>query len=199
MFGFDRVWLLTWTTYGSRLPGDERGFVGRVRERRPEDVPGRRRVHNRPQTEIDAAKPSLERVAQRRMTHPPTRLHAECVRPLLNQFAETAGVRGWRCLAAAVMADHVHLLIGVNGDPAPDAILRDFKAYGSRALNRRLGARRWWSDGGSTRRKTTSEAVLAAARYVRDQPLPLGVRLAAEVAEAVDVWERANPVTDTEG
>lgn len=27
----DRYWLLTWTTYGTCLPGDPRGFVGRVR------------------------------------------------------------------------------------------------------------------------------------------------------------------------
>ena len=28
----DRYWLLTWHTYGTWLPGDRRGFVGRVRE-----------------------------------------------------------------------------------------------------------------------------------------------------------------------
>src|SRR5947209_816005 len=26
----DRYWFLTWTTYGTWLPGDARGFVGRV-------------------------------------------------------------------------------------------------------------------------------------------------------------------------
>ena len=25
--GIDRIWFLTWTTYGTWLPGDERGFV----------------------------------------------------------------------------------------------------------------------------------------------------------------------------
>jgi hypothetical protein len=28
----DRFWLLTWTTYGTWLPGDERGFVSEVRD-----------------------------------------------------------------------------------------------------------------------------------------------------------------------
>jgi hypothetical protein len=35
LFMFDqrrRYWLLTWTTYGTWLPGDERGFVSPVRE-----------------------------------------------------------------------------------------------------------------------------------------------------------------------
>ena len=27
----DRYWLLTWTTFGTWLPGDQRGFVGRER------------------------------------------------------------------------------------------------------------------------------------------------------------------------
>ena len=199
MFGFDRVWLLTWTTYGSRLPGDGRGFVGRVRERRPGESVGRRRVHNLPQTEFDAAKSGLEVAARRRMTAPPTRLFPEAGGPLLNQFAETASIRNWRCLAAAALTDHVHLLVAVHGDPAPETLLRDFKAYGSRILNQRFGPRRWWSDGGSTRKKSTVEETLAAARYVRDQPDPLCVRLAAEVAAAVTAWEPTDANENTEG
>ena len=87
------------------------------------------------------------------------------------------------------MADHVHLLVGVAGDPDPDTLLRDFKAYGSRTLNRRFGRRRWWADSGSTRKKSTAEEVLVAAKYVRDQPFPLAVRLAAEVSAAVREWD----------
>ena len=37
------------------------------------------------------------------------------------------------------MADHVHLVVGVPGDPDPHAMLRDFKAYGSRALSAGFG------------------------------------------------------------
>jgi len=31
-------WLLTWTTYGTWLPGDERGFVGNVVEEATNDT-----------------------------------------------------------------------------------------------------------------------------------------------------------------
>ena len=199
MFGHDRIWHLTWACYGARLPGDERGFVGRVRERREGEIAGYRRVHNRLRTEFDAAKPELQRAARELMTHPPTRLPPAAAPPLLNQFAETAAVRGWRCLAAAVMADHVHLLVGVAADPDPDTLLRDFKSYGSRTLNRRFGPRRWWADGGSTRKKATPDEILAAARYVRDQPFALRVRMALEVAEAVRAWEPSDGGEDTEG
>jgi len=30
-----KAWLLTWTTYGTWLPGDERGFVGFIQDARP--------------------------------------------------------------------------------------------------------------------------------------------------------------------
>jgi REP element-mobilizing transposase RayT len=45
---------------------------------------------------------------------------------LVDQFRETAGVRGWALLAAAVMANHVHLVVGVDGDPEPAEFLRVF-------------------------------------------------------------------------
>ena len=44
----DRHWLITWTCYGTWLPGDARGFVGNVRE---ED--GTQVSHNLPGTPVD--------------------------------------------------------------------------------------------------------------------------------------------------
>jgi hypothetical protein len=40
---FDHFWLLTWTTYGSWLPGDARGSVTAVK-----NAPGARRRNNIP-------------------------------------------------------------------------------------------------------------------------------------------------------
>jgi hypothetical protein len=51
----DRFWLLTWTTYGSWLPGDRRGFVGKLR-----DETGRPIIHNEPGTPCDADMRPLE-------------------------------------------------------------------------------------------------------------------------------------------
>jgi REP element-mobilizing transposase RayT len=44
------TWLLTWTTYGTWLPGDERGFVGYVREKLPDDA---KPADWRPRLELD--------------------------------------------------------------------------------------------------------------------------------------------------
>jgi len=94
---------------------------------------------------------------------------------LLSQFQETANYRGWQLLAAAIMRAHIHLLVGVPGDPEPETLLRDFKAYGSRALNRQWSKPKsgtWWTESGS-RRKKQGPAILAAVRYVAQQKNPL--------------------------
>lgn len=94
---------------------------------------------------------------------------------LLAQFQETANYRNWLLIGVAVMNSHVHIVVGV-GDPDPETILRDFKAYGSRRLNRRWEkpkSETWWTESGSKRRLKTDDSILRATRYVRDQEGPL--------------------------
>ena len=95
---------------------------------------------------------------------------------LLEQFQTTTRIRNWTLFAVAIMANHVHIVVGVPGDPAPSAILRDFKSYGSGKLNQTWGKPKsdtWWTDSGSKRKLTPPEAVLAAVQYVLDQEFPL--------------------------
>lgn len=188
MFGCDRIWLLTWTCYGEWVPGDARGFVGRVRDLRPGELSDSRLRHNCVQTEYDQGIEGLARRSRARMKGSPVRLDGEQARVLMSQLLETARHRGWRVLAAAVMAQHVHLLVGVPDDPDPDSLLRDFKSYGSRALNRTgRGAReRWWTRGGSTRKKGDRAAILTAAAYVRDQTGVLAAHLEPDVAGVIE-------------
>ncbi len=174
----DRHWLLTWTTYATWLPGDERGFVSTVR-----DGPGARVRHNVAGTPFDADLPGLKRSAQDQMRGPPVYLIGDQAPPLLAQFQETAAHRGWLLLAVAIMSNHVHIVVGVPGDPNPADILRDFKSYGSGALNRRWrkpASGTWWTESGSRRKLSTPEAVARAIRYVRDQEHPLLVWLSPE-------------------
>src|SRR4051812_43167191 len=104
----DRYWLLTWGTYGTRLPGDERGFVSTVRE-----GAGPRVRHNVPGTPIDADVPGLREAARSQMRGGPIYLVVEQANDLLAQFQETAAHRNWQLLAVAVMANHAHLVTGV--------------------------------------------------------------------------------------
>jgi hypothetical protein len=130
----DRYWLLSWTTYGSWLPGDARGFVSNVAGPTGEGV-----RHNQPETACDADHPGLLHYMEERLRQPPIVLIVDQAAVLLEQFRETARFRRWLLKAAAVMYNHVHLVVGVPGDPDSDKLLRDFKSYASRALNRRWG------------------------------------------------------------
>src|SRR3954453_21612075 len=128
------IWLLTWTTYGTRLPGDARGFVSRVRTGAGEVV-----VHNHPGTPVDADVPALQRYAASIMTQAPVRLTAEHAAAVVEQVRQTAAHRGWSVRAVAVMADHVHLVVEVPDDVPAGKLLTDFKAYASRRLDREFG------------------------------------------------------------
>ena len=52
----DRFWFLTWTTYGTWLPGDARGFVSPVWD----DECERLVIHNELNTPYDTNLPKLE-------------------------------------------------------------------------------------------------------------------------------------------
>ena|SRR6516165_7685886 len=164
----DRYWLLTWTTYGTWLPGDERGFVSPVRT-----GSGPERRHNQPGTPYDADMPGLQEAARRQLKCAPIYLGAFHAARLLAQFQETARYRDWLLVAVAIMRSHVHLLVGVNGDPEPEEVLADFKSYGSRSLNRhwtKPASGTWWTQSGSKRKLPNEAAVRAAVEYVRNQP-----------------------------
>jgi hypothetical protein len=182
----DRFWLLTWTTYVTWLPGDMRGFVSNVA-----DDTGQGTRHNVPGTPCDSDLPRLRGFMAGSVKGGPIYLSAEQAEVLLTQFQETARFRGWHRLAVGIMANHVHILVGVSGDP--DTLLRDFKSYGSRALNRRWGkpaSETWWTESGSKRKKAGEEAIRAAIGYVRDQEHPLLTWVASGHDQDTPVGER---------
>jgi REP element-mobilizing transposase RayT len=173
----DRYWFFTWRTYGTWLPG-EGGFVGYYHA--PD---GRRVIDNAPGEPPTDAIPPLERYARENMAGEPVLLCRRQADALLAQFHETAGYRGWVLDAVAVMANHLHLVFGVPGDPDPSELLKGWKSYASRVLNRRgprPHAPRWFADGGSKRPLRTDENRVAAIRYVQDQNDPLLVWLSDE-------------------
>ena len=165
----DRFWFLTWTTYGSWLPGDRRGSTSRVR------TAGGSERHNVVGEPAAPPQPARERHARQLMRGPTVLLSREQATTLRGDFERTATFRGWTILAGAMMHNHVHLVVAVVGDPEPSDVLRDFKRRASRALNETAGepALRWWTRGGSTRRLQRDANVLASVRYVRDQWRPL--------------------------
>ncbi len=156
-----RHWLLTNTTYGTWLPGDARMSVT--------DLTGR--------SEITQPLPKLERHAAGLQRGRSILLTPPQAESLCHQFQETAAHRGWKLLALSIMANHFHLVVTVCEDPDPRRVLADFKAYGSRCLNREFGKPAngtWWTTKGSKRKLPDERAVASAVNYVlHKQPRPL--------------------------
>jgi hypothetical protein len=110
-----RYWFLTKTCYGTWLPGDARGFVGHVGEHLEDDDPSDRRVlHNSAGAAYDKDMPGLEREARAGMLGEPAHLTEPQAQIVVQQFQESARFRKWELIAAAVMFNHFHILVGVR-------------------------------------------------------------------------------------
>jgi REP element-mobilizing transposase RayT len=120
--------------------------------------------------------PALAASARERLTGPAVTVNRAQAKALLAQFQETATHRGWLLHAVAVMFNHVHLIVEAPRDVGKPTLLRDFKSYAARRLNREFGrpaSGTWWTHGGSCR---VVDNVPSAVNYVCErQPHPLVV------------------------
>jgi REP element-mobilizing transposase RayT len=169
-----RYWLVTWTTFGTWLPGARADFVSRIC-----DEHGNHVIHNIPGTPYDADMPEQENFARSQMKGPPVCLDRTTADTLIKQFQETARIRGWELEAASVMHNHMHLVVGVDGDPDPQSILETFKSWATRAIKkvRPLPPNgTFWTAKGSKRKRPDDSSFRNAVIYVvRTQPDPLAV------------------------
>lgn len=170
-----RHWLFTNTTYGTWLPGNERGSVTSVR-----DISrGSRIEHDQPDTPWEGHIPGIERSALALLKAPPIFLSLAQAEIVLAQFQETALYRDRTLHAVSIMPNHWHMVVTLPGDPDPDRVLSDFKAYASRVLNRKYGrptSKTWWTMRGSKRKLATEAALASAINYtLYKQPNPLVV------------------------
>jgi REP element-mobilizing transposase RayT len=130
---------------------------------------------------MDGPMPGLEAASREAMNGETILLTELQADALAEQFQETAQHRGWTILAYAVMCNHVHIVLGVLGDPKPEKLLGGLKAWGTRRLNEGWGARpngTWWAEHGSKRKLPHEAAVLGAVAYVAQQPRVLRVWVA---------------------
>lgn len=110
---------------------------------------------------------SMMAAAFHRMSEPPYLLHRETREVVLEALREVCSHRGWTLFAAHVRSNHVHVV--VEGEAPPEKMMKDFKAYASRALNRTEGPRWRWARHGSTRWLWTDEDVRSAMRYAVEE------------------------------
>ena len=139
------VYLITFSCYGLRVPGDE-VFVSRHN-----NLVGARR---------SPPSPALARAARATMIGPTQELDSEQRQIVLQATIEVRRHRDWTLLAAHVRTAHVHVVVA--GEVAPERIMNALKSYSSRALN----CHRRWARHGSTRYLWTPEEVANAIQYV---------------------------------
>ena len=146
------TYLLTFTCYGARLPGDQRGWTDRTRG----DHCGGYR------------EPSvgLERYAREAMLNDPYLLDQRRAHLVLATIQEVCTFRGWELLAAHVRTNHVHCV--VSAPMHPSRAIADFKAYASRTLNAIEGIQKRWARGGSAHTLEAPHTIRAAVSYVVD-------------------------------
>jgi REP element-mobilizing transposase RayT len=143
------AYLITWPTYGTWLPGDERGWV---EYRQGWKLPD-------PVRKLEAAA---------RMTEDACWLSPEQRAAVEAQIAETCRYRGWTLHAVNCRTNHVHVVL-----TAPHIVRSQLKAWCTRTLRRlaeKAGVRRinWWVKRGSQRYINDEASLEAAIAYVRD-------------------------------
>lgn len=117
---------LTWTTYGSWLPGDARGWVMRGKP------------------EIQRPDATREEFARDSMSEDPVVVSADHRTVVRQAIEDHCRFRGWELHAVNPRTNHVHVVVSANAKPE---LVRDqLKAWCSRRLNELWpGRKRWWT------------------------------------------------------
>ena len=107
------AYFLTWTTYGTWLPGDARGWVRK---------PGQFQIPD----------PKLEAVARELMSEEPCILDSEERRLVEKTIQEHCAIRSWHLHAVSCRTNHVHVV--VTAPVSPQTVRNQFKAWCTRYL-----------------------------------------------------------------
>jgi REP element-mobilizing transposase RayT len=150
------AYLITWTTYGTWLPGDERGWV-------EDGVPG-----------IQAPDRARREAARVLLKEPPVTLD-EAQRAIVEATVRAhCDIRRWSLHALNARSNHIHVVVTASAT-SPEKVMEQFKAWCSRRLNEHNAASgpprraRWWTDHGSTKWINDEDYFHNAVRYVQER------------------------------
>jgi len=128
---------IIWTTYGTWLPGDDRGWM------------------RKGDPAVQPPDPELLRASRDKMREEVVLLDGEQQRVVGDTIADHCRHRGWKLLALAVKGNHVHVV--VEADQSGEDVRNQLKAWCSRRLSDRAGLtdpqtktggrRRWFTEG----------------------------------------------------
>jgi len=142
------VYFITWTTYGTWLPGDARGWRKRGQG---EQIP----------------QPLLEQWCQEQMKGEAVLLQPHDRWTVEDACHEHCQFREWQLLAANARTNHVHVVVAANA--APKTVRDQLKANCTRRLRSQatpLKVERTWTRGGDCEILDTDEDIESAVLYV---------------------------------
>ena len=156
---------MTWTTYGTCLPGDPRGYVSNTRK--PDGHYERRQ--NVPGTPFTADDPRTFQRAQILMQYPRVVLNRDTAHWAAEGLIIAAGENDWRIVRGAVMATHVHVVLPLL-DHKTWWVQKILKGRSSRHMSDQQGKTwRWWTRGGRKDVLFTDASMRDVMRYIENQ------------------------------
>ncbi len=144
------AFFLTWPTYGTWLPGDDRGWIEYHHGWQMPDTA--RVLESNAKMKEDAC-----------ILVPAERQIVEA------QVAETCQHRGWELHAVTCRSNHMHIVVGAF-DTHPKKIRIDIKAWCTRRLKERSNPNRenWWAERGSQRYIWDDDGLVTVVQYASE-------------------------------
>ncbi|MEO2014897.1 MAG: transposase [Fuerstiella sp.] len=144
------AYFITWTTYGTWLPGDERGWQRR----------GQSGIKPPNEMLVQMAKSDIKETAFLLSND-----DREIVESVIVKHCE---IRGWNLHTVNARSNHVHVVVTASGYH-PKTVRDQFKAWSSRNLKpHNAGRERFWTKGASCRWINQEDDLEAAIIYVAE-------------------------------
>ena len=148
------AYFLTWTSYGTWLPGDERGW------------------NRKDEFDVQLSNPFLVKMAESRMKESEFRLlpsDRDIVEATIRKHCE---IRKWPIHAVNARTNHVPVVVTARGY-RPETVRDQFKAWCTRKLKAVHATRtEFWTEGASLRWINTEDDLAAVVVYVMEAQDP---------------------------
>jgi REP element-mobilizing transposase RayT len=142
------AYFITWTSYGTWLPGDERGYWRKGEWRPPNELFREMAASEMKETAFTLS-PSDRKIVEKTIAR-----HCE--------------IRGWTLHTAKARTNHVHVVVTAPGYK-PETVRDQLKAWCTRKLKpTNPGRERFWTEGGSRRCINHEDDLEAAIIYVNE-------------------------------
>ena len=151
------AFFITWTTYGTWLPGDQRGWK------------------RRGDADIQPPNPIYEASAQGKMKEPAFLLSIADRKVVADTIGKHCEVRRWYLHAVNARSNHVHVVVTAP-EYAPDTVSDQFKAWCTKKLKPYYPNRdRFWTERSSCRWINHEDDLNSAIVYVLESQDRKGV------------------------